>query len=437
MISTVKSLSLGHIDFLIMSLILYDTNFKKLDGEGPEAIDLRRAKTIIGRGSQALPVDAAIFARRCGSDIISRRHVEITRSATGVFTITDLMSVNGTFVNSIRLEASQDLRHGDLIQLGGLTSVLKGPDGYCVKYIFRGIGSSSSAKNTKVANSKKELTKKKVTKKNELSNKKNDIEAVDLSNSNSDFRSKKRVRIDVKNESSNITIGSIGSSIINIDSINENQNSEENLRNEIEALRNEMIEMKKFQLESQISVLAAVAARKPEIGPASTSTSFSTSASISAESETVMDIVNDTCQKQKNKNIPSSSGSAKKIAEKTDKKNTPKNKGRGGGEDIVLHTAAIKTSKICIKKEKEVSAKKENSSEVKESSARTECSLITQASTSTLRCNSSSSGCAIDISSLRSILTCAICSLVLLDAVVVPCSHGVSTYHVTNFVCLI
>ena len=44
-----------------------------------------------------------------------------------------------------------------------------------------------------------------------------------------------------------------------------------------------------------------------------------------------------------------------------------------------------------------------------------------------------SSGCSIDLSSLRSTLSCAICSLPLLDAVVVPCSHGVRTFAATFF----
>jgi pSer/pThr/pTyr-binding forkhead associated (FHA) protein len=421
-----------------MSLILYNTNFKQLDGNGPEAIDLRRAKTIIGRGSQTFPVDAAIFARRNGADIISRRHVEITRSASDVFTITDLMAVNGTFVNSIRLVASQDLNNGDIIQFGGLTSVMTGPDGFCVKYIFRGIGSSSSGQNTKVVSKKAELSKKKVTKKNAKAVKKESTEVVGLSNSNSDYRSKKRVRIDVTNGSNNGTHGSNGN-VINVDNTDENQNMEDKLRIEIEALRKEMIEMKKIYLESRISVPAAVPACKPDPGSVSAETVTGTG------TETVNTTVNETSQKLGKKNLPLSCGSAKKATEKTteknDKTNTPRKKGGGSGEDIVQHSTTIKTPKekeIFVKKEKEAADRKENStSRAKESSSRTEYSLMTQSSNSntTMKCNSSSSGCAIDISSLRSVLTCAICSMVLLDAVVVPCSHGVSTLHTVHHTC--
>ena len=419
-----------------MSLILYNTNFKQLDGNGPEAIDLRRATTVIGRGSQTFPVDAAIFARRNGADIISRRHVEITRSAAGVFTITDLNAVNGTFVNSIRLLASQELKGGDIIQFGGLTSVMTGPDGFCVKYMFSRIGISSRGQNAKVGISKKEeLNRKKNAKKGAKSSKIDINEAVDLSNCDSEIRSRKRVRIDVTNESRK---SNHNGKIINIDNINENQNIEGNLRNEIDALRNEMKELKMSHL------AATMSANKSETVSASTSASIS--ASISAqtegkaetEAETEAETLYEISQKQKNKNAPSSSGSARKNmeknTEKNEKSNTPKNKGRGSREDLVQHSTAIKASK-----DKEISTMKEDSdrnenssSRGKESSSRTECSLITQTSNSTLKCKSSSSGCAIDISSLRSILTCAICSLVLLDAVVVPCSHGVSTVCVST-----
>jgi FHA domain len=416
--------SLGYSE---MSLILYNTNFKQLDGNGPEAIDLRRATTVIGRGSQTFPVDAAIFARRSGADIISRRHVEITRSAADVFTITDLNAVNGTFVNSIRLLASQELNSGDIIQFGGLTSAMTGPDGFCVKYIFSRIGNSSTFQNAKVGISKKEeLNRKKNAKKGAKSSKKCINEAVDLSNCDSEIRSRKRVRIDVTNESRK---SNHNGNIINIDNINENQNVEGNLRNELDALRNEMKELKMYHL------AATMSANKSETVSASTSASISAQTEGKAEgkAETEAETLHEISQKQKNKNIPSSSGSARKNmeknTEKNEKSNTPKNKGRGSREDLVQHSTAIKASK-----DKEISTMKEDSDRNEnsssrgiESSSRTECSLITQTSNSTLKCKSSSSGCAIDISSLRSILTCAICSLVLLDAVVVPCSHGVSS----------
>lgn len=374
-----------------MSLILHNTNFKQLDGDGPEAIDLRRAKTIIGRGSQTYPVDAAVFARKNGADIISRRHAEISRSADGIYTITDLMAVNGTFVNSIRIQATKELKNGDIIQFGGLTSVMTGPDAFCVKYVFRGIGSSSQ--NAKVATSKKEeLNKKKITKKGAKGNKKHNVEAIDLSSS--DSRSKKRVRIEDTND-------------INVDNNDENQNMEDNLRKEIEDLRNEMLEMKKCALESRLAFAAAA-----------TATTFKSSAS---------DTLKESSQ-SKQKNILASSG----TANKTDINQTPGNRERGSREDLVQHYTTVRTPKEhCDRKED--SDKKEDS-RGKESSIRTECSLSSRTSNSTVNCSrssgSSSSGCAIDISSLRSTLTCAICSLVLLDAVIVPCSHGVSILKV-------
>ena len=63
-----------------MSLVLYKTDFLLLDGDGPQTIDLKAPRTMIGRGSQTIHVDAAIFIRNNGADIISRRHAEITRT---------------------------------------------------------------------------------------------------------------------------------------------------------------------------------------------------------------------------------------------------------------------------------------------------------------------------------------------------------------------
>jgi hypothetical protein len=50
-----------------MSLLLFETDFKVLDGYGPKEILLQQSKTMIGRGSQTMSVDAAIVARRNGN----------------------------------------------------------------------------------------------------------------------------------------------------------------------------------------------------------------------------------------------------------------------------------------------------------------------------------------------------------------------------------
>ena len=128
-----------------MSLILYDTDFKILDGEGPIEINLNnRPKTLLGRGSQSMPVDIVLFARKNGSEIISRKHAEIVQvcmdnassnkiadskkkvhkdsNVISYFSIRDLGALNGTFVNRKRI-AYQELYDGDLIQLGNVYPV--------------------------------------------------------------------------------------------------------------------------------------------------------------------------------------------------------------------------------------------------------------------------------------------------------------------------
>jgi hypothetical protein len=59
---------------------------------------------------------------------MSRRHCTI-RNEGGVYTVQDLDSANGTFLNDQRLEDLQVLRHGDRIQLGETTFLFDWPEG--------------------------------------------------------------------------------------------------------------------------------------------------------------------------------------------------------------------------------------------------------------------------------------------------------------------
>jgi hypothetical protein len=67
--------------------------------------------------------EKAYIGRDLGSDIaiddpeVSRRHACITRGPGG-YSIEDLGSTNGTFVNGIRITGPQALRDGDIIGLG-------------------------------------------------------------------------------------------------------------------------------------------------------------------------------------------------------------------------------------------------------------------------------------------------------------------------------
>jgi pSer/pThr/pTyr-binding forkhead associated (FHA) protein len=56
---------------------------------------------------------------------LSRHHAEIARGENGLFTITDLASTNGTFVNGERLEHPAQLALGDEIGIGGTKLVVR------------------------------------------------------------------------------------------------------------------------------------------------------------------------------------------------------------------------------------------------------------------------------------------------------------------------
>jgi pSer/pThr/pTyr-binding forkhead associated (FHA) protein len=49
---------------------------------------------------------------------VSRRHVEFRRGPDGVFTVSDVGSLNGTYVNRERIEAGVPLANGDEVQIG-------------------------------------------------------------------------------------------------------------------------------------------------------------------------------------------------------------------------------------------------------------------------------------------------------------------------------
>ena len=75
------------------------------------AVPLKRDRFVIGRAKEC--------SLRAGSDAISRRHCEITRTAEGV-AVRDLGSRNGTYVNDIKIERETPLENGDLIRVGPL-----------------------------------------------------------------------------------------------------------------------------------------------------------------------------------------------------------------------------------------------------------------------------------------------------------------------------
>lgn len=103
-----------------------------LDGEeihiSPEELEGGRGVMIVKRGPNAgskffLDVPATQIGRHPDSDIfldditVSRRHAEIRRGEGGGFSLHDVGSLNGTYVNRERLETGE-LRSGDEIQIG-------------------------------------------------------------------------------------------------------------------------------------------------------------------------------------------------------------------------------------------------------------------------------------------------------------------------------
>jgi hypothetical protein len=93
----------------------------------PDELEGGRAVLIVKRGPNAgskffLDTDSTTIGRHPDSDIfldditVSRRHAEIRRKDEA-FTLHDVGSLNGTYVNRERVEGA-DLRSGDEIQIG-------------------------------------------------------------------------------------------------------------------------------------------------------------------------------------------------------------------------------------------------------------------------------------------------------------------------------
>lgn len=94
-----------------------------LEVDGAALIELDQVEGTAGRRMHDLPVDEAVVVGRSPKSgvflddvTVSRHHAEI-RSGEGGFRIKDSGSLNGTYVNRVRVDAV-DLRNGDEIQIG-------------------------------------------------------------------------------------------------------------------------------------------------------------------------------------------------------------------------------------------------------------------------------------------------------------------------------
>jgi hypothetical protein len=93
-----------------------------------------RLEVIAGNaaGSEILVGDELVIGRqaegagRLSEDSeISRQHAHLAREASGDYSIEDLGSSNGTFVNGLRLAAPQLLTEGDSIEVGATTLLVR------------------------------------------------------------------------------------------------------------------------------------------------------------------------------------------------------------------------------------------------------------------------------------------------------------------------
>src|SRR5580693_2329756 len=75
-------------------------------------------RLVIGRNS----LDAGNLAN---DPELSRHHAEIERLPSGEFTINDLSSMNGTFLNGLRLTAAAVLSPGDEVEAGGSKLIVR------------------------------------------------------------------------------------------------------------------------------------------------------------------------------------------------------------------------------------------------------------------------------------------------------------------------
>jgi pSer/pThr/pTyr-binding forkhead associated (FHA) protein len=103
-------------------------------GSGAEATDELRLEATAGNaaGVTLLVEERLVIGRQsegpgklADDPELSRHHAEITRTPEGEFTIEDLSSTNGTFVNGLRIAAPAVLAVGDEIEVGGTTLVVR------------------------------------------------------------------------------------------------------------------------------------------------------------------------------------------------------------------------------------------------------------------------------------------------------------------------
>jgi len=87
--------------------------------QGPDKghnFDIDHTPVLIGRGSPDLPLT---------DNTVSRRHAQLTKKS-GIWTIQDMNSANGTYVNGVKFTTPMELKQGDQIRCGATLIVFGG-----------------------------------------------------------------------------------------------------------------------------------------------------------------------------------------------------------------------------------------------------------------------------------------------------------------------
>jgi pSer/pThr/pTyr-binding forkhead associated (FHA) protein len=125
------------------------------DISAPQVVFLNQDSIVIGRGSVDNAVDILISLRKYEREVISRKHALVTRKEnsdrkTFKYYLADLDSVNGVFVNNQRIR-KQLLCDGDIVQFGGSGSVDFGQyltkSEASIRYEFKSLVKRSSPSN--------------------------------------------------------------------------------------------------------------------------------------------------------------------------------------------------------------------------------------------------------------------------------------------------
>lgn len=88
-----------------------------LEKTSGQRLPLKSERTTIGRGSQN---DIVVEETS-----VSRAHATVVAQGNGIFTVTDLSSLNGTFINDKKIEGEQRCSSGDMLRLGEYSLVLQ------------------------------------------------------------------------------------------------------------------------------------------------------------------------------------------------------------------------------------------------------------------------------------------------------------------------